>query len=247
MPIFSRLRRNLKFAKCKSIAIKSINKNLIIDQNKYDKVTDFIARYEFLRTTWSNFSWVKKDKKDLAIFALVYYILVCYYENDPFHWAENKKELSDIEEEQWDRVSDLFDYPIDAYKEFILNYLDVNYSIDEFEKYTNNLNRNNFRRLLLNSDFDHLVYKYLFVYFYTDRYDELDIYKDAIPIDEEYSKINIEAFNTQIEDLIFTTPQFFLEFEFVQFRQLDLKAFCEYSLRSVIDNNEFFSLKKNFS
>jgi hypothetical protein len=249
MGFFKKLKLGYDYVKCNTRVSKAIIKEELFYSEQYENVVDFITKFEFLRHTWTESLHLKTEKQKLAMFCLVYYILAKYYSADPYFWAEDKNEMTDSEEEHWDRVSDLFDYPIDAYKDYILNNSDIiNISdINEmFEKYKGHLVSINFANMLLSEKLNHLVHKYLLVYFNSDLFFEIDLMKDVIPIDERWGEINVKELENQIEHVIINTPDLGLNIEEVQYKLMQYRIFCDTTLLTTFDNNSEFSLKKNF-
>lgn len=249
MGFFKNISTGYKYVKCNARVYKAIEKSKVVDQKQYDKIVQFIGNYEFLRQTWTESLNLKTDKQKLAMFALVYYILVIYEGGDPFFWAEDKNEMTDSEEEHWDRVLDLFNYPISAYKDYILNnsgIFNVPNISEEFVKYKDHLIMVNFSSWLFNEELNKLINKYLLVFFNSDFFFEIDIMKDLIPIDEERGSINIKELENQIDRVIMITPDLGLNIEKNQFKLTELKIFSDTTLMTTLNNNPVFSFKSNF-
>jgi len=251
MRLFKTIKVMFAGVKCTIRVAKAIDKKNLIRPNEYERVIDFLTKYELVRHIWTKELNCKTEKQKIAVFALVFYLLELQIFGDPYFWADNQESLTDDEDELWLRISDLLENAMEDYKKFILNNsVEKGRGVDVsiiFDKYLKHLHKIDFINFLLSKEMKHLANKYLLVYLESDEFDNIDVMKDVIIIDDERGKINIKELENQIDQIVLKTPNLGLDFDRIQIKLVKLRLFCDTTLLTTFDNNAFFTMKANFN
>lgn len=244
------IKKRWEIAKCAIRVNNSIDKNNILCSrvNEYKNLLDFIERFEILRFYYARTLNLQEPNQQIALFALVYYFLDFQDDDYYFYFGEDKEKLTATERNLWIEVTNFIKSPKEDYKIYILNYLSKKYSINNanetFKKHLNHLYKINFYNFITSDCFEKYTHIYLFSYFYTKEFEEIDLEKNLIMVDENHGTINFEELNNQFHKI--DVRYSITKHDFYQSKTLSIKNLIDVSLKKSL-NSEILMLRKKFA
>ena len=244
--------QHIKFNFQSAMAVRRVGKTLdysrFRDNAQWREVCHYLTDYEMLRIGWSKllnskFFDKKSNKNEIAVLALIRSLLIYNLEN------KYEGELKWYEKEE----RNFFNKTINEYISYMVNYLwtsrlEVSPGALAFHSYSSHLDSIQFQDLIHMDGFQDIIHQYLWVYFKTDDFVEIDISKEPIKNKDGLDTINPTSFLNQIDSIYLKSPNLGLMYDPLK-KELDLqlmKIFMK-SIGKVFDTeNETFSLKKRF-
>lgn len=246
--MFKGLKQRWQIAQCAIRVKNAINKdNIFISKaNEYDNLLEFFEQFELLRYFWTKALDLKDPNQQIALFSIVYYLLDFQDDEFDFYFGDDKEKLTQKEQDLWLNVTDFIENPKEDYKNYILDYLSQKLKITDaqelFEKHLTHLYKIHFANFITSGYFDQFIDRYLLFFFFTEEFNEIDLEKDIIMIDENRGKINIEELKNQFDRI---EVRYLDKYDFFQFKQIEIHRFVEVTMLKSL-NSGMLMLRNKF-